>query len=716
MRKKSKLILGIILALIILVLIALPYVIKNYAINHSKTLLGRQIDIGKLRYNYFSSTLQIYDFKMLEQNESDEFTSFDTLIVNLEPFKLLSNNKVIEQFYVKGLMVNIIMKDSTFNFDDLISFHSMPEDTLNASKESFKYAISNIELKDVDFIFNDHNVKNELYIKDFSFNIPHISWNQEEKSNADFKFNFDRGGYFESTLNINPITGDFDGSFTVHQLYLDNFLNYVKPYAHVNTFDGVVDSKINVHGNTKNAINSILSGTINVSDFKMTDFNNKEFLAANSIKSNIDKIDYANQEYVLNRIDISHLYTYFQLDSISNNFFKIFKIDKVVEAENPADTSNTENLLYTIKNLSVNNSVLDYTDNLTGAPFKYHLSNIDIDSKDIKSTANWLDINATMLLNNRGNLKAKLGINPQNYLNSTLNISIEKFLLPDLNLYTNYYMGHSILQGDMYYYSQSKIVDGTITSENKMLVKNASLENVKGGLYDLPLKFAFYLLTDKHGDVNLEIPVRGNLNDPNYNMRKIIWQTFKNVIGKTVAAPVNFLVNLVGGDPKELEEIELTYTDTIPSNKNFRQLDKLIALENKKPELQISLTYYVDKALQKQALGQNLAEATYRLKTGDVDIKDEKKFEAFIFKEIDTDSLPLDKAIIQFSTQKNLDSFAEVRDNLIIKTTQDYLKEQSFSSKITIKKSTIDDPENTGAYPKFLITYGMKGETNTKDH
>ncbi len=39
----------------------------------------------------------------------------------------------------------------------------------------------------------------------------------------------------------------------------------------------------------------------------------------------------------------------------------------------------------------------------------------------------------------------------------------------------------------MYYISKSKIIDGEIQSENKLHVKNASLENTKAGFYNLPL-------------------------------------------------------------------------------------------------------------------------------------------------------------------------------------------------------------------------------------
>jgi hypothetical protein len=718
-KKKTRNILLITLGVIVLILALLPTIIKNYAVNNSAELVGRKIEIGKLKYNYFSSTLEVHDFKMLEQNERDNFTTFDTLIINLAPYRLISNEKVIEQFYIGGLMVKTVMKDSTFNFDDLIAFHATETDSVAESEaDLFKYEISNIELNKANFFFNNENVNKETHIEDFSFLIPFIGWNQEEKSNADIKFNFKRGGYFESILNINPVSGDFDAHFIIDQLYLDDFLNYVKPYAEINSFYGVLNSKIDVFGNTNEAINSIISGEVTINDFKMTDLNDKEFLSAKYIQSNLEKIDYANSNYVIKSLDISDSYAFFELDSVTNNFFEIFKLNApdsttVVLDSIPNDNAAVETISYAINKLSVNNGVLDYTDNLTGEPFKYHLSHIEIDSDSINSTTDWLDINATMLLNNRGTLKAELGINPNNYANSTLDISIEKFLLPDLNMYTNYYMGHSILEGDMYYYSQSKIVDGNITSENRLLVKNASLENVKGGLYDLPLKFAFFLLTDKNGDVNLELPVRGNMNDPDYDVRKIIWQTFKNVIGKTVASPVNFLVGLVGGDPKELEEIQFTFQDTIPSDKHYKQFDKLLKLEQQKPDLQIEFNYYVDKNLQREALAMEHAVELFKQKTRKDFTIEDKKFQEFVFKKADVDSLNLEEAIMRLTNQTQLDSLANLRDGRIIKITEDYLKEASFSTKIKIKKSDTEAPENTGAYPKFLITYGMLDDNIT---
>ncbi len=709
--------------IIIILMIWAPGLIKNYVVKNSPELLGRQIALGKLKYNYFTSTLKAYNFKLFEANGQDEFISFDTLILNLEPIKYFQDVKAIEQFYIKGLTSRVIMKDSTFNFDDLIEFHSK-EDSVSVEapleKDAFKYAISNIEFRESNFYFDNRNVDKLTQIQNLDLAVPFIGWDQEEKTSADVKFNFKNGGFFQSTVNVNPNGGNYDAIVVINRLNLDPFYKYVQEYADINSFNGSLDANLLIEGNTYEGIKSLVSGKVEVSDFEMTDLNNKKFLGAETIICELDTIDYYNSNYQIGRLEARESYTFFQLDTMSNNFFRIFKLDEISDPSDAESAVNEPNdttsvtLSYGIANLVLTNGILDYTDNLTGQPFNYHLSAIKIDSKDITNSVDWLTINSTMLLNNRGNLVAEVGLNPNDYYhNINFDISIEKFLLPDLNIYTNYYMGHSILEGDMYYYSKSKITNGLINSQNSLLVKNAELETVDAGLYSLPLKFAFFLLTDKNGDVNLEIPVQGDVNDPAVDVGTIVWNTFKNVIGKTVAAPVNFLVGLVGGDPKELEELTLSYTDTIPSSKQYSQLDKLLDLEQKKEELAITMTYYVDANLQKEALAKELVGQDFNNKRRNY-LKDEAKFKDYVYKKVKTDSLSFNKALLELTKEVNLDSLCTVKNRRLLEHIDTYLKLERPDTNILITMGELDAPENVGSYPKFMITYGMvDGQVNS---
>jgi len=717
---KRKKILTIFLLLIIILLLFLPTIIKNYVINNSKELVGRQIQIEKLKINYFNGTAKVMGFKMLEANNQDLFVSFDTLVVNTEPYKYFSGKVVIENLYLKGLDVKVIKTDSVFNFDDIIAFFeaqdTIPEETTDS--KPFKYDLSNLELSEADFHFDNRDVGKVTDIDNLSLFLPNISWDQEEKSNADIHFDFPNGGFVESKFNANPVTGEFNASLKIEKLFLNNFYEYVAQYADINSFEGSVYADVEIHGNTNNPVKSIVSGDATVNDFETTDTKNKSFLKSKSIYTKLDKIDYYNNYFIIDKLVLEEPYTFFQLDSMSNNFFKIFRIDPTEETTIPANTESTSSntrqeseLFYAINNLEVNKGVLDYTDNLTGQPFNYHLSNIKVDTKNIESTTKWIDINSTMVLNNRGNLVATVGLNPDDYYNNMkFDIAVEKFLLPDLNIYTNYYMGHSVLEGDMYYYSKSTVTNGIINSENRLLVKEAKLETMDAGLYSLPLKFAFFLLTDKNGDVNLEIPVEGDVNDPSVDVSTIVWNTVKNVIGKTVAQPINFLVGLVGGDPKDLEEIVFEYNDSLPSENQYKQLDKLLKLEQKKEGIAIEMEYFIDNDLQKE----NIA----KKQLGQLFLKEENKdykknsddFKAFLHKKLGSDSLDVTRSAIKLSDPVMLDSLSTSYNKLRFNSISDYIKNTNDSTNIQVKYADPSLPLQVGSKPVFKIKYGVEGE------
>ncbi|MEZ5199422.1 MAG: hypothetical protein R2764_24480 [Bacteroidales bacterium] len=150
---------------------------------------------------------------MYEANEKDVFVSFDTLIVNLEPFRFFADEFVTERaFYLKGLMTNVIQYDSTFNFDDsrelsISTIRTQPL-PIQPPNEPFRFQLSNIELKGAEFIFDDRAIDKITLLNDISFFIPFIGWNQgEDKSEAGLRFAFKNEGYFESSINGDPIRG-----------------------------------------------------------------------------------------------------------------------------------------------------------------------------------------------------------------------------------------------------------------------------------------------------------------------------------------------------------------------------------------------------------------------------------------------------------------------------------------------------------------------------
>jgi hypothetical protein len=842
---------------IVLLLILLPGIAKKYAVNHSKELVGRQIALDKLKINYFTGKVTVTDFKMFEADDKEVFVSFDTLLIDAEPYRYILSDLVIEQFYLKGLKTKIIQKDSIFNFDDLVTFFTTPEDSVpkdTTVSEPLQFQISNIELKGAEFKYHNQVVNKTTTLNDVSFFIPYIGWDQKEKSKAGLRFAFKNEGYFESSVNFDPVGGDFEANLTVYHLYLEAFKDYVATSANINSFEGMMNSNFAISGNINEPDKAVVSGQMEVLDFLMTDKQDKKFLGAKRLGCNLKLIDYFNSGYIIdslvfsepyvyfrmegesnNFIEIFNLtdeaedskqpvkvevkpdtvtvtplnysinnlivengifevenyenvklirgalnshfvvtgdmnepdksivtgsaemldflmkdkqdkkflgakklecsfktidyfnssyiidslvfsepYVYFRMDSLTNNFFEAFNIsteeDSAQVAEVKTGSEVTDPLYYAINHMIVNKGVVEYADNLTGEIFDYYLSDIKMNADKILSTSDWVKINSKMLLNKRGSLVAEVGFNPMNPYDIILDYTIKDFQLSDLNIYSKYYMGFPIVYGDMYYKSHTEILKNQLTSENKLIIQNAELGDKRGGLYDLPMKFALFILKDKNGIINLDIPVRGDLNDPTVSVGKIVWTTFKNLIVKVGTAPVSFLAGLISVDPKDIKAIEYSYLDTTFTSARQKQLDKLLELEKKKDGLKIELVYFNDSKIEKQQIAVSEAGKIFTTTTGKNYQSNEKEFNDFLKEKTLTDSLKIEEASFKLVPATVVDSlylvFEQARKNSIEK----YLHTVNDSTQIRFIGYDSKSPKNMGSIPQFETKYSLTDE------
>ena len=72
---------------------------------------------------------------------------------------------------------------------------------------------------------------------------------------------------------------------------------------------------------------------------------------------------------------------------------------------------------------------------------------------------------------------------------------------------------------------------------------------------DLPLSLAVALLKDSEGVIEMDIPVTGNLGDPQFELGGAIRSAIGDAIGNVVSAPFRFLAGLVGAGEEDLQRI-----------------------------------------------------------------------------------------------------------------------------------------------------------------
>ena len=72
----------------------------------------------------------------------------------------------------------------------------------------------------------------------------------------------------------------------------------------------------------------------------------------------------------------------------------------------------------------------------------------------------------------------------------------------------------------------------------------------------LPVLLAVALLKDRHGVIDIELPISGSLDDPEFSMGGLIIRVIVNLITKVVTAPFALLGALAGGGGEQLAYVE----------------------------------------------------------------------------------------------------------------------------------------------------------------
>jgi hypothetical protein len=389
---------------------------------------------------------------------------------------------------------------------------------------------------------------------------------------------------------------------------------------------------------------------------------------------------------------------------------QIGETDKTTKSENEINEEEIPKQVV-LNRFVINDGLVDFSDQRLREEFLYELSEVSIDMDTIEFQDNWVNINAEMKLNKRGKLDAQIGLNPSAILDSIqLDYVLTDFQLPDVNIYSKHYVGLPILFGEMYYVSKTSIVNKQLNSENELIIRNAEMGRKGGGLYDVPVKLALFILKDINGDITLDVPVSGDLSDPKTRIGPIIWDTFKGFKVKIVASPFKALGNLLGADPDEIEQIVFDYADTTLVRKQIKSLDLLLELEQLKPELQIDLHYLNDKKLERTDVASEISHQLYFEEKNQKASSNTNDYMKFLELKTGKDSLLMQDYETLLAPGANIDSLLEVRQSLRINNVKDYLSEKNDSTSIRVFNYNEEDVLNIGSRPRIEVRYILAEE------
>lgn len=168
--------------------------------------------------------------------------------------------------------------------------------------------------------------------------------------------------------------------------------------------------------------------------------------------------------------------------------------------------------------------------------------------------------------------------------------------------YSGKFAGYRIDKGKLSIETKYHVENRRLTADHQFTINQLQLgERVESpDAVSLPLKLAVALLKDRNGVIDIDLPVQGSLDDPQFRLGPIIWKAVLNLLGKIVTSPFALLGKLFGGGA-DLSSVEFAPGAAALDG---AATEKVLALKKalvERPSLNLDIPSTLDPAADREA-------------------------------------------------------------------------------------------------------------------
>jgi len=740
MKKPVKITLIVLGSLILLYFIALlvaPKIARSYIEEHSKEMIGRSITIKDISLNPFTYVLDVDTLAVMEADDKTPFVAFEKFSMNINPLKLFTKTLDISDIYMKALYVRVKQHGERFNFTDILEYlarqdsiyyaehpeEKKAEDNSNKSAAEIaaglpvKLSLRNIVFEKGNIIYQDTKVGSKFHIKDFSINIPAI-YLEDNATGVDVSLRFADGGDLSVKVDANMATYDFNIYLNLHRFalacikpYLNNFINY-------KDFAGYLSANLTISGNINSILSSNVKGKVSLDNIDLTE-NSGHKLGAENVTVGIGKANLTDNEYLIDSVIVDAAFAHIDLYKNGKTNFDILLDPKNkgqdIDTTNVTETKSKEEpkeepkaeaaatdsssvaaadstekpapakkLKARINKLLVKNTYVTATDHTIIRPFNYKVTAITVTGQNINYDTP-CNVNVTASFPEGGSLSLKYHGALSNLNTMDIYISVKNLVLKHFSNYSLHYTAYPIKAGTLAFASENKIVDRNLDSKNTIDIYNITVGNKVDDIdpeYTVPMKIGLYILKDKDDKIQFDVPVKGNLDDPEFSYGKIIWKTVLNLLVKVAVSPFRLVGNLamaganaLGFDLGKNNEVVIDANTETFTSEQYAKAIKMTEMIQKDPNLMLTFTqYYNPRKTAKEYKVKQLKIDYYKQKNNKTELNEldhraidemdesEKEFKAYVKEhsaEIDKNYMM--KVLPKMAAQRNADLLKVLR-------------------------------------------------------
>ncbi len=328
-------------------------------------------------------------------------------------------------------------------------------------------------------------------------------------------------------------------------------------------------------------------------------------------------LDLAAETLNTSRVDLLGMYGRLHIaEDLSTN------VSDLLISTPEGEAGTTPDLSIIVAGIDFGDSGLDFSDVSLPLPFRAEIRALN---GEISALANRSSEPARVQLegqvNEYGLARINGELNPWDVTDSAdIQMTFRNLDMQRLTPYTVSFAGYPIEGGRLDMDLGYELVQRQLNGQNKIIVRELKLgeksDHPDAG--SLPLGLAVALLTDANGVIDLDVPVTGNLDDPEFKIGGVVWRALGNLITKAVTAPFRLLGALVGMDSEDFGQLEFTPGSAEISPPDQEKLAKLGEAMLQRPSLALQASGVYEPQADGLALQTQKFEAAQETRAGEL--------------------------------------------------------------------------------------------------
>lgn len=563
-------------------------VAKSYVNSHGEALIGRQVRVEHVGVNLFSGRIGVHGLDVFEENGTDKFAGFDTLDVAVSLLRLIDRTIYLRHLSLVGLDVNVVQDGDKLNFYSIIdhfasdSVAKLESDTVQSG---WKFSLHGIRLSDGSVSYTDLRRNTSSGFSNLDLSVPDFVVGGEDKVVAGLAVQFVHGGMLRTDATWNDVSQDFVVDLILEDLALDQMRGFNEILEKLQEIKGTLGVEVHVSGNLKRLMEMQVSGKANVNGLDLVDGSLGSLASLERMEVDLNKVVLSEKVFDVNSVVAEGLNVRYELyvDS-SNTFSRLLASAEEVSADTAAVTvvassdsmPASASMRFCLKRLDISRMNVIYADHTMPDDFAFPITNIRITADSITTAGN----NSAKVFANLpggGALLVKWSGNISDWKRyQDLRLDVKGLHLSTLSPFMVSYFGVPITDGVFSFSSHNAIYESRLDGKNVVDMYRPAFgdrrKEVKPRL-KLPVKAALFVLKDKDDKVLLDVPITGNIDNPEFDYMKLVWKTLGNLVVKVASSPMRIF-----GSKEDSADAVFIAVDPIDpgfTSEQFYQIDQV---------------------------------------------------------------------------------------------------------------------------------------------